>query len=588
MNHELTRRYPQPVPVSAATALHYRQYKNNTSVNSSLGSIPDHIELLNIKADLEALLPLSERRIRNLTRDLSYIKKNVRVRELTQEEQKQLDQQQVQLQKKQQQAQQQQQHQLQSQQQTQQHQDLSKKSGKSASPAMMEKLQIKQENTGDESSDMLHSNTHNKNQLERQLALEALRRKRRRDDDISLPKSTTSRSESPMNVVKLKRMDDAASNTVTRSLSPPSTASTPTAKSHSKAGQHTKKKKSTDTNRNQSSKQQSHAKAHNRSNTPDTDFVRVKAKDQVPILTFWTAIDPHFRPLAEEDRSFLLPKEDDDKFYAIPPLGRYYADVWSEDEVPAMSRSHSPMSSSSRQGSHDHVKYLTHPLTDDHLFKGDISCGRLTERLLSSLVADEGIMIHDDEDDQDDAISNELLNTTKDYHYNRSIEEMSSIPPEDIALFEERLKTELRYAGLFGEDDVDWSAREDDEICAELRSAARELKEQYTTNEYRKKRLLNVVDNQLQYEQYRHVLDNLDIQVEQCYLKRFRTQKSKKRKTPASSKSALSEHAVHAMTKRRAWVNALEGIFKDKNLVMPTESIFEDDGHVKSENRVYQ
>lgn len=83
MNHELTRRYPQPVPVSAATALHYRQYKNNSSVNSSLGSIPDHIELLNIKADLEALLPLSERRIRNFTRDLANIKKNVRVRELS-------------------------------------------------------------------------------------------------------------------------------------------------------------------------------------------------------------------------------------------------------------------------------------------------------------------------------------------------------------------------------------------------------------------------------------------------------------------------------------------------------------------------
>lgn len=83
MNQELTRRYPQPVPVSAATALHYRQFKNNTSVASSLGSIPDPNELLNIKADLEALLPLSERRIRNLQRDLSNLKKNVRVRELS-------------------------------------------------------------------------------------------------------------------------------------------------------------------------------------------------------------------------------------------------------------------------------------------------------------------------------------------------------------------------------------------------------------------------------------------------------------------------------------------------------------------------
>lgn len=268
--------------------------------------------------------------------------------------------------------------------------------------------------------------------------------------------------------------------------------------------------------------------------------MRVKAKDQVPILTFWTAIDPHFRPLAEEDRSFLLPKDDDDKFYTIPQLGRHYTDVWSEDDIPAMSRSHSPMSSSSRQGSHDHVKYLTHPLTDDHLFKADISCGQLTERLLSSLVADDGITIHDEEDDQEDMLTNEMFTTTKGYIHNRSIEEMSSVPPDDIAIFEERLKSELRYAGLFGEDDVsfgtilisvntifiafiqvDWNTREDDEICAELRLAAKELKEQYTTNEYRKKRLLNVVDNQLQYEQYRHVLDNLDVQVEQSYLKRF-------------------------------------------------------------------
>jgi hypothetical protein len=31
---------------------------------------------------------------------------------------------------------------------------------------------------------------------------------------------------------------------------------------------------------------------------------------------------------------------------------------------------------------------------------------------------------------------------------------LSNIPPDDITQFEERLKSELRYAGLFGEDDV--------------------------------------------------------------------------------------------------------------------------------------
>lgn len=68
---------------------------------------------------------------------------------------------------------------------------------------------------------------------------------------------------------------------------------------------------------------------------------------------------------------------------------------------------------------------------------------------------------------------------------------------------------------------MDWNAREDDEICAEIRRLGRELKEQVETNEFRKKRLLEVVDQQLQYEQYRSVLDTLDAQVEQAYAKRF-------------------------------------------------------------------
>lgn len=77
MNAELTRKYIQPIPVSASTALHYRQFKNNTSVTASLGSIPEVADLLKIKSDLENLLPNSERRIRSLQRDLSTVKKHV-------------------------------------------------------------------------------------------------------------------------------------------------------------------------------------------------------------------------------------------------------------------------------------------------------------------------------------------------------------------------------------------------------------------------------------------------------------------------------------------------------------------------------
>lgn len=40
-------------------------------------------------------------------------------------------------------------------------------------------------------------------------------------------------------------------------------------------------------------------------------------------------------------------------------------------------------------------------------------------------------------------------------------------------------------------------------------------------NEDRKRKLLKVVDQQLQYEEYQQVLDTFDQQVEQSYVKRF-------------------------------------------------------------------
>lgn len=47
------------------------------------------------------------------------------------------------------------------------------------------------------------------------------------------------------------------------------------------------------------------------------------------------------------------------------------------------------------------------------------------------------------------------------------------------------------------------------------------MKEQVEVNENRKRKLLKVVDQQLQYEQYQQVLDTFDQQVEQSYVKRF-------------------------------------------------------------------
>ncbi|KAG0190970.1 Transcriptional regulator [Apophysomyces sp. BC1034] len=520
MDSDSARQYPLPILVSEETATHYRQFRNSSSIASPLESIPESHDLLRIQADLENLLPLSEVRLRHLRKDLNHLEKNVNVCDAGSE---------------------------------------SKSAGKNVN-VMYEKLKMKQgEANGEDSLLGKETNEEGRNhsdnakrcvaypQLDEstetltppnkvQAALETLRRRHRREDPGKLPEGR-----------------DVGSKTVT---------------SHGAARAH---------------QQQPNGKAEE-----DVGIVRVKPKDQVAVTTFWSAVDPCFRPLTEEDRNFLLEKGDSVNPFLIPPLGRHYLDVWADEErhLPALSRPHSPAeassTTSSRQSSHDHLansdgqerlKYLgPQYLTDDHLYTEDLSCGSLTERLLSCLVREDVMDIAEFTDGEDPVeVKSELDNLE-----GKTIMEMSFDPPDEVVEFEERLKRELRYAGLLGDDDIDWNAREDDEICAELRKTARLLKDQMKTNEFRKKRLLDVVDRQLQYQEYRHMLDILDTQVEQCYIKRFRNQKAKKRKTTAGPRSTLSENAVSAMVKRKTWVDALGGIFEDKDLSMPATSIYED------------
>lgn len=95
MNTDLTRQYNLPKPVSNTTASIVEQYKQNLNSstvhndnNITTGnnnnhplSIPDLQDLLNMKADLEALLPLSESRVRDLKKDLSHLDRNVKIRD---------------------------------------------------------------------------------------------------------------------------------------------------------------------------------------------------------------------------------------------------------------------------------------------------------------------------------------------------------------------------------------------------------------------------------------------------------------------------------------------------------------------------
>ncbi|KAI7880414.1 hypothetical protein K492DRAFT_147147 [Lichtheimia hyalospora FSU 10163] len=461
---------------------------------------------------------------------------------------------------------------------------------------MMEKMRMKRESSEDAYSPR-------QGQTDRQAALEALRQRRCRDSSTEID-TKHARSESPHHTVKIKKLDDAPS-IVSRSVSPPASSGKHHLPKPHEMSQPKKKKSSKASSRANGETQGKHYKAK-AAHQEDLDFVRVKAKDQVPVTTFWGAMDYYFRQLTEDDRKFLLEKGDDVKPFLIPPLGQHYLETWANEEanvVPPNSthtrgRSNSPApnnripdpdismtgngaSSSSETLPPERVRYLKQgeAMTDDYLLTDDLSCGSLTERLLSSLVLEDLVdvseikaMASEEEEEDDDPMDTDSVSS---YSGGRTITELAPGPPDDIIDFEERLKRELRYAGLFTDDDIDWNAREDDEICAELRKLGRELEEQARINEHRKSKLLEVVDQQLQYEQYRSVLDTYDQQVEQCYAKRFRVQKSKKRKATAP-RAVLSENTVNAMEKRRTWKSELGPLFEDKNMTMPNKSIYND------------
>ncbi|RUP18760.1 histone acetyltransferases subunit 3-domain-containing protein, partial [Jimgerdemannia flammicorona] len=342
----------------------------------------------------------------------------------------------------------------------------------------------------------------------------------------------------------------------------------------------------------------------------EPELTRVKPKDQVAIQTFWQSMEPYFRLLTEDDRVFLEEKGDNVKPYLIPPLGKNYLEVWAEEErslIPTFDNPNSPSSSSSssRRNSIDNMasgngnntlglpnrpKYLgpNEYLTDDHLSSDEIGCGPLTERILCSLVKEEVVdsrevasRAEDDDDEQETKVKREdedAGGVGKDRDGGgKTIVEMSTQPRQEVLEFEERLKRELRFIGLLGDDDIDWNAREDDEVCAELRQLQKRLKDDHRVNQFRRRRLLDIVHAHMGYQEYNQILDHLDAQVEQSYMKRFRVQKSKKRKTTSTPKS-LSDNAVHAMERRRRWVGSVGALFRDKGrFTIPERSVFADE-----------
>ncbi|KAJ2019135.1 Transcriptional regulator [Coemansia sp. S3946] len=327
------------------------------------------------------------------------------------------------------------------------------------------------------------------------------------------------------------------------------------------------------------------------------DFSRVKVANQVQIQTFWASLEPYFRSITEDDLAFLESTPDNQESYTTPRLGKFYARVWAEEEV-----SHFPdhMNNNKTRYAAKHLlssEELPHKrpaaasfsgtdLVDSDLSLNSVRLAPLTERIISALVAErlvlngEGWGAHSKHEVAGNGVNGSGGGEGNPANDSGSEESDDGVEPRQLSSsgetisLEERLKRELRYIGILDDDDVDWDDREDDEVCATMRLLQRQLREQTRINMQRKERLLPIAKEHTGYQEYTQVIDELDKQVEQSYLKRHRLTKSRKRKSAPVKTVALSDNALNAMDRRRRVTQAIGHLFPAEKFGLPAESVF--------------
>lgn len=365
---------------------------------------------------------------------------------------------------------------------------------------------------------------------------------------------------------------------------------------------------------------------------PDTDFSKTKPPaNQVQFTTFQTYLELFFRPFNPEDLDFLKEKHvmpttapfNDTKAYdplvtpfLIPRLGSFYAESWSAEDAAMGAKLNSPYPQPGAGPDAFAPRGLIDGLTDDKLYTEEVSCGPLSSRLLLAILCSEGgepaadaVKVEEFADEmassppsRDTILERPIatqLNLNSDYF--RATSDKSDYP-----LVEERLKRELKYIGIFMDmpheegkkkdvsilDSDDWiRGREDDEVCAEMRALQRELKEVAARNKQAKKRLVPILEEQLAYQEYCTILEDLDKQVDQAYIKRMRVKNKKKKALAAgaaeSTPAPLATMGLRLLLDKRAkWINNIGKLFKPAEVMKraPTESIF--GGFVESEEEI--
>lgn len=315
---------------------------------------------------------------------------------------------------------------------------------------------------------------------------------------------------------------------------------------------------------------------------------------QVSYQTFQSSIDSWFKTLTEEDVAWLGRPEDDPTPFQIPAVGRHYKAVWAEEDLNGGPSLYSALggavnlpSSNGKHASTDLASTITRDsgpgtpafdprqLSDEHAFalaSDEAKGGPLTERVLSMILPSASATMpepsaapnssHDEfskrahmppAERSGRGPSNGLGAPNGVSHGPNG----SSASPlgssgsknnhQDLAQYEERIKKELRFLDILGDDEeVDWANRQDDEITTALRKAQHLLRKQIIVNDRRKSRLKDIAMDRLAYQDYAGCLANVEKLIEQGWMKRqtllkkLTTSKRKHQQNKSNNSSAES------------------------------------------------
>ena len=121
----------------------------------------------------------------------------------------------------------------------------------------------------------------------------------------------------------------------------------------------------------------------------------------------------------------------------------------------------------------------------------------------------------------------------------------SNAPSLTHAQIDERLRAELRHIGFLSPDnEPDYDAHYDDEIAERLRYLQGRLKETSVRNGAMKARVLQLAEAIMAYQEYSTILEDLDSQVQQAYMKRTRTLGKSKKNTKRPGGAGGGSHPI--------------------------------------------